>query len=92
MVTGGSDDVASLAAISSNGLFFLADYDGAIGRAFGASEMPRTIVLGRREKARSQQRETACRRTAYVAGRDRLFPEEAPALDPAQDNDMIAVA
>ncbi len=29
----------------SNGLFFLADYDGAISRAFGASEMPRTVVL-----------------------------------------------
>jgi predicted 2-oxoglutarate/Fe(II)-dependent dioxygenase YbiX len=43
--TGPPDDVASLAAISSNGLFFLADYDGAISRAFGASEMPRTIVL-----------------------------------------------
>ncbi len=43
--TGQPDDVASLAAISSNGLFFLADYDGAISRAFGASEMPRTIVL-----------------------------------------------
>jgi hypothetical protein len=26
----------------------------------------------------------------YVAGRDRLFPEEAPALDPAHD--MVAVA
>jgi predicted 2-oxoglutarate/Fe(II)-dependent dioxygenase YbiX/peroxiredoxin len=43
--TGQPDDVASLAAISGKGLFFLADYDGAISRAFGASEMPRTIVL-----------------------------------------------
>jgi predicted 2-oxoglutarate/Fe(II)-dependent dioxygenase YbiX/peroxiredoxin len=43
--TGQPDDIASLAAISSNGLFFLADYDGAISRAFGASQMPRTIVL-----------------------------------------------
>jgi predicted 2-oxoglutarate/Fe(II)-dependent dioxygenase YbiX/peroxiredoxin len=43
--TGQPDDVASLAAISSNGLFFLADYDGEISRAFGASEMPRTVVL-----------------------------------------------
>jgi predicted 2-oxoglutarate/Fe(II)-dependent dioxygenase YbiX len=44
--TGQPDDVASLAAISSNGgLSFLADYDGAISRAFGASEMPRTVVL-----------------------------------------------
>ena len=42
--TGQPDDIASLAA-SSNGLFFLADYDGAISRAFGASEMPRTVVL-----------------------------------------------
>ena len=43
--TGEPDDVASLAAMSSNGLFFLADYDGAISRSFGASDMPRTIVL-----------------------------------------------
>ena len=35
----------SLPRISSNKLFFLADYDGAISRAFGAAEMPRTIVL-----------------------------------------------
>jgi predicted 2-oxoglutarate/Fe(II)-dependent dioxygenase YbiX len=39
------DDIASLAAISSNKLFFLADYDGAISRSFGAHEMPRTVVL-----------------------------------------------
>jgi predicted 2-oxoglutarate/Fe(II)-dependent dioxygenase YbiX len=40
------DSLASgLAAISSNKLFFLADYDGAISRAFGAQEMPRTVVL-----------------------------------------------
>jgi predicted 2-oxoglutarate/Fe(II)-dependent dioxygenase YbiX len=38
-------DAADLAAISGNALFFLADYDGAISRAFGALEMPRTIVL-----------------------------------------------
>jgi predicted 2-oxoglutarate/Fe(II)-dependent dioxygenase YbiX/peroxiredoxin len=38
-------DAAELAAISSNALFFLADYDGAISRAFGALKMPRTIVL-----------------------------------------------
>jgi peroxiredoxin len=38
-------DVAVLASVSSNALSFLADYDGAISRAFGASEMPRTIVL-----------------------------------------------
>ena len=38
-------DAAELAAISSNALFCLADYDGAISRAFGALEMPRTIVL-----------------------------------------------
>ena len=39
------DDIASLAAIGSNKLFFLADYDGAISRTFGAHEMPRTVVL-----------------------------------------------
>ena len=38
-------DIAPLAAISSNALFFLADYDGAISRAYGAQDMPRTIVL-----------------------------------------------
>ena len=43
--TGPPDDIAGLAAISSNKLFFLADYDGAITRAFGAHEMPRTVVL-----------------------------------------------
>ena len=39
------DDIAKLAEISSNALFFLADYDGAISRSFGALAMPRTIVL-----------------------------------------------
>jgi predicted 2-oxoglutarate/Fe(II)-dependent dioxygenase YbiX len=41
----GQPDIASLAAISSSKLFFLADYDGAISRSFGAHEMPRTVVL-----------------------------------------------
>src|ERR1700739_1598756 len=39
------DDIASFAAISSNKLFFLADYDGALSRSFGAHESPRTVVL-----------------------------------------------
>jgi predicted 2-oxoglutarate/Fe(II)-dependent dioxygenase YbiX len=39
------EDIAQLAGISSNALFFLADYGGAISRSFGALEMPRTIVL-----------------------------------------------
>jgi predicted 2-oxoglutarate/Fe(II)-dependent dioxygenase YbiX len=39
------EDIDSLAAVSSNRLFFLADYDGAISASFGASEMPRTVVL-----------------------------------------------
>jgi predicted 2-oxoglutarate/Fe(II)-dependent dioxygenase YbiX/peroxiredoxin len=39
------DDIASLAALDSNKLFFLADYDGAISASFGASQMPRTVVL-----------------------------------------------
>jgi len=43
--TGQPDAAARLAAISSNKLFFLADYDGAISRSFGAHEMPRTVVL-----------------------------------------------
>jgi len=40
------DDVtATLAAITSPALLFLADYDGAISRQFDALEMPRTVVL-----------------------------------------------
>src|ERR1700733_4248616 len=35
----------SLGAISSGTLSFLADRDGAVGRSFGAAEMPRTIIL-----------------------------------------------
>src|SRR5580698_2782955 len=38
-------DADQLAEISSNALFVLADYDGAISKSFGASDMPRTIVL-----------------------------------------------
>jgi predicted 2-oxoglutarate/Fe(II)-dependent dioxygenase YbiX len=50
VLTGQPDDIASLdsaslAALTSNKLFFLADYDGAITRSFGAHEMPRTVVL-----------------------------------------------
>ncbi len=39
------ENVADLAAISSQALFFIADYDCAISRSFGAVEMPRTVVL-----------------------------------------------
>jgi peroxiredoxin len=39
------ENIAGLTEIRSDGLFFLADYDGEISRAFGALEMPRTIVL-----------------------------------------------
>ena len=45
VLTGQPDDAARLAAIGSSKLFFLADYDGAISRSFGAHEMPRTVVL-----------------------------------------------
>jgi peroxiredoxin len=38
-------DPAPYAAMSTPAITFLADYDGAISRAFGAAEMPRTIVL-----------------------------------------------
>ncbi len=38
-------DPAPYAAMSTSAITFLADYDGAISRAFGAAEMPRTIVL-----------------------------------------------
>jgi hypothetical protein len=39
------EDIAQLSEISGDALFFLADYDGAISRAYGASEVPRTVVL-----------------------------------------------
>jgi predicted 2-oxoglutarate/Fe(II)-dependent dioxygenase YbiX len=39
------DDIAKISGIGSNALFFLADYDGATSRSFGAFETPRTIVL-----------------------------------------------
>ena len=42
---GRPDDVAKYAGIARDGLFFLADYDGAISSAFGALAMPRTVVL-----------------------------------------------
>jgi len=41
---GQPDDLGSLAGISGK-LTFLADYDGAISRSFGALETPRTVVL-----------------------------------------------
>jgi predicted 2-oxoglutarate/Fe(II)-dependent dioxygenase YbiX/peroxiredoxin len=37
--------LAKFAATAGNRLLFLADYDGAIHRAFGAVPMPRTVVL-----------------------------------------------
>src|SRR5579872_2885395 len=39
------DDVARYAEITSNALSFVADYDGAISRTYGALDMPRTVVL-----------------------------------------------
>ena len=39
------ENLAGLAEIRSDGLFFLADYDSEISRSFGALEMPRTVVL-----------------------------------------------
>jgi predicted 2-oxoglutarate/Fe(II)-dependent dioxygenase YbiX len=38
-------DANELASVSSNSLFFLADYDGAISRSFGALGAPRTVIL-----------------------------------------------
>lgn len=38
-------DPASYLALSTPAVSFIADYDGAIGRLYGATEMPRTIVL-----------------------------------------------
>jgi peroxiredoxin len=39
------DNVADLARITSNALFFIADYDGAISRQYGAAGQPRTVIL-----------------------------------------------
>jgi len=39
------EDAAPYAAMSTQAISFLADYDGAISRSFGITEMPRTIVL-----------------------------------------------
>ena len=39
------DDPAPYIARSTSAISFLADYDGAISRSYGAAEMPRTIVL-----------------------------------------------
>lgn len=38
-------DVAAYAKLSTSAISFLADYDGAISRRYGAGAMPRTIVL-----------------------------------------------
>jgi hypothetical protein len=43
--TGSPDDIEEYAEITSNSMFFLADYDDAVSRAFGAFEAPRTVVL-----------------------------------------------
>jgi peroxiredoxin len=39
------DDPAHYIKLCTPEIAFIADYDGAIGRAYGAAEMPRTIVL-----------------------------------------------
>jgi len=38
-------DAAQLAEVANDALFFIADYDGAVSRSFGALAMPRTVVL-----------------------------------------------
>jgi predicted 2-oxoglutarate/Fe(II)-dependent dioxygenase YbiX/peroxiredoxin len=38
-------DIAPYIKLSTSAVSFIADYDGAISRSFGAAEMPRTIVL-----------------------------------------------
>jgi hypothetical protein len=39
------NDPAHYAALSTSSVSFIADYDGAVSRSFGATAMPRTIVL-----------------------------------------------
>jgi predicted 2-oxoglutarate/Fe(II)-dependent dioxygenase YbiX/peroxiredoxin len=43
--TGQPSQTDHLAAISTSALSFLADPDGSVSRAFGAGDMPRTIIL-----------------------------------------------
>jgi predicted 2-oxoglutarate/Fe(II)-dependent dioxygenase YbiX len=43
--TGQPSQTDHLAAISTSALSFLADPDGAVSRAFGAGDMPRTVIL-----------------------------------------------
>lgn len=45
VMTAPPEDIASYSALSNPAVSFVADYDGAISRSFGATEMPRTIVL-----------------------------------------------
>ncbi|MGP0089934.1 MAG: 2OG-Fe(II) oxygenase [Xanthobacteraceae bacterium] len=45
VLTAPPDDVAEYAAISTKALSFVADYDGAISRSFGAQDAPRTVML-----------------------------------------------
>jgi predicted 2-oxoglutarate/Fe(II)-dependent dioxygenase YbiX/peroxiredoxin len=45
VLTEAPSDIAKYAAISTKALAFLADYDGAISRSFGAFGKPRTVVL-----------------------------------------------
>jgi predicted 2-oxoglutarate/Fe(II)-dependent dioxygenase YbiX/peroxiredoxin len=43
--TGPAEKAGNLAAIANGALSFLADQDGAVSHAFGAGEMPRTVIL-----------------------------------------------
>jgi peroxiredoxin len=45
VLTAPPDDLAEYAAISTTALSFVADYDGAISRSFGALDAPRTVML-----------------------------------------------
>ena len=45
VLTAPPDDPAPFVACQTGALSFLADYDGAISRAYGAAEMPRTVIL-----------------------------------------------
>lgn len=43
--TGKPEDAGDLASLSGEALSFIADYDGAISRLFGALDAPRTVLL-----------------------------------------------
>jgi predicted 2-oxoglutarate/Fe(II)-dependent dioxygenase YbiX/peroxiredoxin len=51
VLTAPPDDVKHYTDLCTPAISFIADYDGAISRSFGAAEMPRTVVLDPMQRA-----------------------------------------